>query len=53
MSQKGSSGKDKTINHAEKSENNLTTDDSSEVARMKYLDPNSTDNATEHLRGTP
>jgi len=52
MSKTSSSRKDKTINHAEKSENNLTTDDTSEVARMKYLDPNSTDNATEHPRGT-
>lgn len=52
MSKKSSSRKDKIINHAEKSENNLITDDSSEMARMKYLDPNSTENATEHPRGT-
>lgn len=53
MSTKGSSRKDKTISHVEQSENNLTTDDISEVASMEYLDPNSTDNATEHPRGTP
>lgn len=53
MSKKGSSRKDKTTNRVEQSENNLKTDDLSEVASMEYLDPNSTDSATEHPRGAP
>jgi len=53
MSTKGSSRKDKTLSHEEQSENILITDDISEVASMEYLDPNSTNNATEHPRGTP
>lgn len=49
---KGSSRKDRTVNHLEQAENNLTTDDASEVASKEYQDPNSTNNATEHHRGT-
>ena len=53
MSKEGSSRKDKTINHVEQSENTLTTDDLSQVASVEYIDPNSTNNATEDPRGTP
>ena len=52
MSTKGTSRKDRTVNDVEQSENTLTTDGTSEVASMEYHDPNSTDNATEHHRGT-